>query len=74
MSIALLLLHLELIVFFSAFGAAIGGPLGGLLGDSIGWRSAFLIQVPICVLHFTIVAWKVDIPSGPGDIIRDQED
>ncbi|KAK4700525.1 hypothetical protein P7C70_g5721, partial [Phenoliferia sp. Uapishka_3] len=52
-----------------AFGAAIGGPLGGLLGDSIGWRWAFLIQVPLCILHFSIVAWKVDIPSGPGDIM-----
>ncbi|KAI5479235.1 MFS general substrate transporter [Pseudohyphozyma bogoriensis] len=51
-----------------ALGAAIGGPLGGLLGDTIGWRWAFLIQIPICVLHFAIVAWKVDIPSGPGKI------
>ncbi|KAM0755662.1 MFS general substrate transporter [Meredithblackwellia eburnea MCA 4105] len=52
-----------------AIGAAIGGPLGGVLGDSIGWRWAFLIQVPLCVLHFSVVAWKVDIPSGPGDIM-----
>ncbi|KAM0787409.1 hypothetical protein ACM66B_003493 [Microbotryomycetes sp. NB124-2] len=52
-----------------AGGAAIGGPLGGWLGDTIGWRVAFLIQVPICVIHFAIVAWKVNIPSGPGDII-----
>ncbi|KAK4056000.1 hypothetical protein OIO90_002995 [Microbotryomycetes sp. JL221] len=52
-----------------AGGAAIGGPLGGWLGDTIGWRVAFLIQVPVCVIHFAIVAWKVDIPSGPGDII-----
>ncbi|SCV68049.1 BQ2448_170 [Microbotryum intermedium] len=52
-----------------ALGAAIGGPVGGLLGDTIGWRWAFLIQVPICVIHFIIVFWKVDIPSGPGDIV-----
>lgn len=51
-----------------AAGAAIGGPLGGYLGDGIGWRWAFLIQVPICVLHFAIVAWKVNIPSGPGSM------
>lgn len=30
---------------------------------------AFLIQVPICVIHFAIVWWKVDIPSGPGDML-----
>jgi len=35
-----------------AGGAAIGGPLGGWLGDGIGWRWAFLIQVPICAIHF----------------------
>lgn len=52
-----------------AGGAAIGGPLGGWLGDTVGWRWAFLIQVPICVLHFAIVTWKVDIPSGPGDML-----
>lgn len=51
-----------------AIGAAIGGPLGGLLGDTIGWRWAFLIQVPLCFLHFGVVAWKVNIPSGPGSV------
>ncbi|GAA5901937.1 hypothetical protein JCM5296_006307 [Sporobolomyces johnsonii] len=53
-----------------AGGAAIGGPLGGWLGDSIGWRWAFLIQVPICVIHFAIVFWKVNIPSGPGSAVE----
>ncbi|CEQ38765.1 SPOSA6832_00235 [Sporobolomyces salmonicolor] len=53
-----------------AGGAAIGGPLGGWLGDSIGWRWAFLIQVPICVIHFAIVFWKVNIPSGPGSTVE----
>ncbi|KAK4049022.1 hypothetical protein OIV83_004383 [Microbotryomycetes sp. JL201] len=52
-----------------AGGAAIGGPLGGWLGDTIGWRVAFLIQVPLCVVHFAIVAWKVDIPAGGGDFM-----
>ncbi|KAK9899963.1 MFS general substrate transporter [Cystobasidium minutum MCA 4210] len=51
-----------------AAGAAIGGPLGGWLGDSIGWRWAFLIQVPICIIHFAVVSWKVNIPSGPGSM------
>ena len=53
-----------------AGGAAIGGPLGGWLGDGIGWRWAFLIQVPICAIHFAVVAWKVNIPSGPGSMVE----
>ncbi|KAL7006572.1 hypothetical protein EMMF5_003738 [Cystobasidiomycetes sp. EMM_F5] len=53
-----------------AGGAAIGGPLGGWLGDGIGWRWAFLIQVPICAVHFLIVLWKVNIPSGPGSMVE----
>merc|ERR1711939_64362 len=53
-----------------AGGAAIGGPLGGWLGEGIGWRWAFLIQVPICAIHFAIVAWKVNIPSGPGSMVE----
>lgn len=53
-----------------ALGAALGGPLGGLLSDSsIGWRVAFLLQVPICVLHFAVVWAKVSIPAGPGDMM-----
>ncbi|KAM0755600.1 MFS general substrate transporter [Meredithblackwellia eburnea MCA 4105] len=41
-------------------GAALGGPIGGALGDTIGWRWAFLIQVPFCVLHFAMAWWKVE--------------
>ncbi|GAA6058489.1 hypothetical protein JCM10212_006928 [Sporobolomyces blumeae] len=51
-----------------AAGAALGGPLGGFLGDGIGWRWAFLLQLPLCVFHFAVVSWKVDIPSGPGAV------
>ncbi|KAI5478711.1 MFS general substrate transporter [Pseudohyphozyma bogoriensis] len=46
-------------------GAAAGGPLGGYLGDSVGWRWAFLIQVPICVLHFAMAWWKVENSFDP---------
>ena len=53
-----------------AAGAAIGGPLGGWLGDDVSWRWAFLIQVPICFLHFSLVSWKVNIPSGPGSMVE----
>ncbi|GAA6007174.1 hypothetical protein JCM10207_001533 [Rhodosporidiobolus poonsookiae] len=33
-----------------AIGGALGGPLGGLLTDWFGWRSAFMLQVPLLVL------------------------
>ena len=54
-----------------ATGAALGGPLGGALADGgIGWRWAFLLQVPLCVVHFTVVSIKVNIPAGPGSMME----
>ncbi|KAH8924874.1 MFS general substrate transporter [Atractiella rhizophila] len=41
---------------FWATGAALGGPLGGFLADSVGWRFAFLVQIPFLVL-FSVVAF-----------------
>lgn len=43
-------------------GAALGGYLGGFLSERFGFRFAFLIQVPLCLLSLAIVIWKVDIP------------
>ncbi|OBT90249.1 hypothetical protein VE02_01296 [Pseudogymnoascus sp. 03VT05] len=48
-----------------ALGASSGAPLGGLLADSIGWRWAFLLQVPMCVLAFTAVSLRLDLPAAP---------
>ncbi|KAI0637813.1 vacuolar amino acid permease [Trametes polyzona] len=42
-------------------GAGLGGPLGGWLNDVLGWRSAFLLQMPILVFSFVLVALKVSI-------------
>lgn len=54
-----------------AAGAAMGGPLGGVLADGgVGWRWAFLVQVPLCLLHFIVVSIKVNIPAGPGNMIE----
>ncbi|GAA5864308.1 hypothetical protein JCM8547_005781 [Rhodosporidiobolus lusitaniae] len=33
-----------------AIGGATGGPLGGLLTDWMGWRSAFMLQVPLLLI------------------------
>ena len=44
-------------------GAGLGAPVGGLLADTVGWRTAFLMQVPIVlvsmVLVFTFVKYQV---------------
>ncbi|OJT13552.1 Multidrug resistance protein fnx1 [Trametes pubescens] len=42
-------------------GAGLGGPLGGWMNDILGWRSAFLLQMPILVFSFCLVALKVSI-------------
>jgi MFS family permease len=45
-------------------GAMTGGVLGGWINDSfeMGWRMAFLIQVPIVVVSGIVVWWLVDVP------------
>ncbi|MCW4457701.1 MDR family MFS transporter [Microbacterium sp. MPKO10] len=41
----------------------IGGPLvGGFLTDAFGWRSAFLINLPLGVLTMAWVAWTLRMP------------
>ncbi|KAL6299123.1 vacuolar amino acid permease [Sparassis latifolia] len=42
-------------------GAGLGGPLGGWLNDTFGWRSAFLLQMPILIFSFLLVTAKVRI-------------
>ncbi|EPQ59602.1 vacuolar amino acid permease [Gloeophyllum trabeum ATCC 11539] len=42
-------------------GAGLGGPLGGYLNDAFGWRSAFLLQMPILVFSVLLVTLKVKI-------------
>ncbi|KAK3904409.1 multidrug resistance protein fnx1 [Staphylotrichum tortipilum] len=45
-------------------GAMLGGVLGGFINDttSLGWRLAFLIQVPIVVASGILVWYLVDVP------------
>jgi MFS family permease len=47
-------------------GPISGPPLGGLLTDAFGWRSIFLINVPIGVIGLVLVAWKIPA-TPPGD-------
>ncbi|GAA93378.1 uncharacterized protein L969DRAFT_19050 [Mixia osmundae IAM 14324] len=49
-------------------GAGLGGPLGGLIADRLGWRWAFLMQIPpliVCfVLVFIFVRYRVPGQTG----------
>ena len=44
---------------------AIGPPLGGVLVDSVGWRSIFLLIVPICGLALALTATSVPESKAP---------
>ncbi|KAJ9201200.1 hypothetical protein DTO021D3_6106 [Paecilomyces variotii] len=46
-----------------ATGSGTGAPLGGILADYIGWRWAFLAQVPLCFLAFIAVSVMLKIPA-----------
>ena len=49
-------------IIYSA-GASLEAPLGGFLADGIGWRWAFLGQVPICLLAFGAVYKVLNLPD-----------
>ncbi|KLO12362.1 MFS general substrate transporter [Schizopora paradoxa] len=52
-----------------ASGSATGAPLGGLLADGIGWRWAFLGQVPVALLAILLVGTQVKLPpADSGDL------
>ncbi len=46
----------------AALGSTSGGPMGGILADSVGWRWAFLGQVPLCMLAFVAVFFVLHMP------------
>ncbi|KAL7410721.1 MFS general substrate transporter [Mrakia frigida] len=51
-------------VLFGA-GSGIGGPLGGYLSDTLGWRSAFIIQIPFLLFAMVLVSSYLHIPIPP---------
>ncbi|MCO5588142.1 hypothetical protein L7F22_042097 [Adiantum nelumboides] len=47
-------------------GNALGGPVGGLLNDTVGWRNAFLIQIPFLLLATVLSLFFVHVnPPQP---------
>lgn len=48
-------------------GSGLGGVFGGWINDTLGWRWAFLIQVPFLVVSCVLVAWKVKVPAKHND-------
>ena len=44
-------------------GTGLGGLVGGLMNDTLGWKPAFLIQLPFVVVGFFLCARGRDIPS-----------
>ena len=50
----------------SALGTALGPSLGGILLSAIGWRSIFIVQVPLALLAMALayVCLPLDAPSG----------
>jgi MFS family permease len=51
-----------------AFGAtlALGGLYGGAINEAIGWKWAFLIQVPLIILDAILVLLTLRIPNEKG--------
>ncbi|OQD73908.1 hypothetical protein PENDEC_c013G05835 [Penicillium decumbens] len=51
-------------------GMGLGGVFGGWINDTLGWRWAFLMQVPLLVISTFLVAWKVNIRVKETDEAR----
>ncbi|KAI9069434.1 vacuolar amino acid permease [Trametes sanguinea] len=41
---------------FNSLGMGLGGPLGGFIADRLGWRWAFLIQIPLFIVSFMLTS------------------
>ncbi|KAF9890193.1 hypothetical protein FE257_006105 [Aspergillus nanangensis] len=44
-------------------GSGLGGVFGGWINDTLGWRWAFLIQVPFVVVSCILVIFTVKVPA-----------
>lgn len=51
-------------------GMGLGGIFGGMINDTLGWRWAFLVQVPVIILSGILVTFTVKIPVKETDRSR----
>ncbi|OJJ43986.1 hypothetical protein ASPZODRAFT_72766 [Penicilliopsis zonata CBS 506.65] len=51
-------------------GGGLGGVFGGWINDTLGWRAAFLIQIPFLVVSTILVAVTVHIPVKETEMAR----
>ncbi|KAJ3513848.1 hypothetical protein NLJ89_g2712 [Agrocybe chaxingu] len=45
---------------FNGLGLGLGGPFGGLITDWLGWRWAFLIQLPLFGVSYLLTSWNLN--------------
>nr|ANC28057.1 major facilitator superfamily [Polyporus umbellatus] len=55
-----------------AIGQATGAPLGGIMADGVGWRWAFLLQVPVTVLAILSVGLGLNLPRPSAGNFREK--
>lgn len=47
------------------FGLSIGPFIGGVLTESLGWRAIFLVNIPLGLLIFSLIMWRLtDEPTA----------
>ncbi|KAK0455266.1 vacuolar amino acid permease [Desarmillaria tabescens] len=57
---------------FNGLGMGLGGPIGGLVTDWLGWRWAFLIQIPFFAASFILTSYNLRyVTSGRGKSTKD---
>ncbi|KAH7396957.1 putative major facilitator superfamily transporter [Phaeosphaeria sp. MPI-PUGE-AT-0046c] len=53
-------------------GRMCGGVVGGYLASTIGWRWAFLVQIPPVMLSIALVQWNLKVPKQSSDAASQQ--
>ncbi|SPO21292.1 related to VBA1 - Vacuolar Basic Amino acid transporter [Ustilago trichophora] len=44
-------------------GSGLGGPIGGWMNDTLGWRRAFLIQIPLLLVDYVLAITFVNVKT-----------
>jgi len=61
-----------IVAVFDGLGFGLGGPIGGYISDNFGWRWAFLIQLPLFILSFTLITVNLCyVTPGEGKSVKE---